>query len=156
MHIKLLSVGKVKKGFLKQGEAEYFKRIQKYNPLILETVKEEKIIKGKKHVKIREKEGERLIKRIPDRSWVISLDKDGSVFSSEKFAQVISGIMNKGTAYLVFVIGGTLGLSSEIKNTSNTIVSLSRMTFTHDMTRLILLEQIYRSFTILNGEHYHK
>ncbi|MFO7891529.1 MAG: 23S rRNA (pseudouridine(1915)-N(3))-methyltransferase RlmH [bacterium] len=156
MQIRLLSVGKIKKEFLKQGESDYIRRIQKYSPLKIDTIKEEKIVKGQKYNTIIEKEGERLIKKIPKRSWIISLDKEGTLFSSEDFARLISGIMNKGTAYLLFVIGGTLGLSSTIKNRSNTVVSLSRMTFTHEMTRLILLEQIYRSFTILKGEHYHK
>lgn len=156
MQIRLLSVGKVKKGFIRQGESEFIKRIKKYNPLIMDSVQEEKIVREKKHNDIREKEGDRLIKRIPQRSWIISLDNNGTLFSSKEFTQLIARIMNKGTAYLIFIIGGTLGLSSEIKSKSNAIVSLSRMTFTHEMTRLILLEQIYRSFTILNGEHYHK
>ena len=156
MQLRLLSVGKVKKEFIRKGELEFIKRIQKFCPIKIDTVKEEKIIIGKKTYEIIEKEGERLIKKIPQRSWLISMDKSGTLFSSENFAQLISEIMNKSTAYLVFVIGGTLGLSSKIKNRSDTIVSLSKMTFTHEMARLILLEQIYRSFTILKGEHYHK
>ena len=84
------------------------------------------------------------------------MDKNGTLFSSERFAQLVSGVMNKGTAYLLFIIGGTLGLSKTVKNKSHAVISLSKMTFTHEMTRLILLEQIYRSFTILKGKKYHK
>ncbi len=156
MKIKLLSVGRVKKGFIRQGEIDYIKRIQKFIPLQIDYVKEERIIKTRKPSEIITAEGERLLKKIPPRSWIVSLDKDGTLFSSESFAQLISKVMNKGTGYLLFIIGGTLGLSKTVKNKSDTVVSLSKMTFTHEMTRLILLEQIYRSFTILKGKKYHK
>ena len=156
MKIKLLSVGKVRNEFIRQGEIEYIKRIQKFNPLQIDYVKEERIIKTRKPSEIITAEGERLLKKIPPRSWVVAMDKNGTLFSSERFAQLVSGVMNKGTAYLLFIIGGTLGLSKTVKNKSHAVISLSKMTFTHEMTRLILLEQIYRSFTILKGKKYHK
>jgi 23S rRNA (pseudouridine1915-N3)-methyltransferase len=156
MKIKIVSVGKVKKGFIRQGEIDYIQRIQKFSSLQIDHIKEEKIVKSRKPDEIITSEGERLLKKIPPRSWIVSLDKDGTLFSSESFAQLISRVMNKGTAYLLFIIGGTLGLSKAVKNKSDTVVSLSKMTFTHEMTRLILLEQIYRSFTILKGKKYHK
>ncbi|MEJ2628409.1 MAG: 23S rRNA (pseudouridine(1915)-N(3))-methyltransferase RlmH [bacterium] len=156
MKIKLLSVGKVRNEFIRQGEIEYIKRIQKFNPLQIDYIKEERIIKSRKPSEIITAEGERLLKKIPPRSWVVAMDKNGTLFSSERFAQLISGVMNKGTAYLLFIIGGTLGLSNTVKDKSHAVISLSKMTFTHEMTRLILLEQIYRSFTILKGKKYHK
>jgi len=156
MKIILLSVGKVRKEFIRKGEIEYLKRIKRYIPLETDYVKEEKIVKNRKDSDIINKEGERLIKKIPHRSWTVTLDRNGTLFSSDGFARFLSERMNTGTAHLTFIIGGALGLSSEIRNQSNTVISLSKMTFTHEMSRLILLEQIYRSFTIIKGEQYHK
>ncbi len=156
MKIHILSVGKIRKEFIRMGETEYIKRIERYIPLTINHTKEEKIIKNRKNSDIINQECERLIKKIPKRSWIVTLDRNGILFSSENFARFISERMNTGTADLTFIIGGVLGLSSEIRNQSNTVISLSKMTFTHEMSRLILLEQIYRSYTILKGEQYHK
>jgi len=156
MKIHILSVGKVRKEFIRKGETEYIKRIERYIPLKINHIKEEKIVKNRKNSDIINKECERLIKIIPKRSWLVTLDRNGTLFSSENFARFVSERMNAGTEHLTFIIGGALGLCSEIKNQSHTVVSLSKMTFTHEMSRLILLEQIYRSLTILKGEQYHK
>lgn len=156
MNIKILTVGRMNKDFLRKGETEYIKRISSYSSVTIDEVKDVKIKKNYSREQIIHTEGERLIKKIPNRSWIVSLDENGRKFTSVEFAKCVSGYMSKGVANIVFLIGGPLGLSKNVKKISHQVLSLSKMTFTHEMVRLILLEQIYRSFTIIKGGKYHK
>lgn len=159
MRITVLSVGKIKESFLKEGILEYSKRLRKYCQLEIVEVEDEKVpdTAGEEVLeKIREKEGERILKRLPEKAQVITLEIEGKQLSSTKLAQHIeeSGVF--GTSHIVFVIGGSIGLGKNIREKSQIKLSFGKMTYPHQLMRLILLEQIYRSFRIICGEPYHK
>ena len=156
MHIQILSVGKTKSPYVSDGEKDYFSRLKHYCQVESIVVSEEKIRKGTQPRIILQKEGERLLGKISDNSFVVVLDKMGDMCSSEKLSEKFQNWQNQGIKKLIFVIGGPLGLDKKVVARADFVLSLSKMTFTHEMTRLILLEQIYRSFTILKGEKYHK
>ena len=159
MKITILAVGKVKEPYLREGIQEFSKRLSKYVQLEILEVEDEKT---KEHASPREdeivkdREGERLLKKIPDRAYVIGLAIDGKKYDSVGFARYLEDLGVKGESHLVFVIGGSLGLSEKVLQRADQKVSFSDMTFPHQMMRLILLEQIYRSFKILHNEKYHK
>ena len=156
MIIRILGVGETKLSYLKEGEADYLKRIAHYVQLRSEWLKAPKLGKKETPDQIKKKEAEILASRLTHKAFLIALDVSGEPVSSEQFSEHLSDWMTTGVRELVFVIGGPYGLDSSILQKADWILSLSRMTFTHDMTRLILLEQIYRGLTILKGEKYHK
>ncbi len=144
MKIRILSIGTIKEPFAKEWINEYLKRFTKYCNLEFLEIKESN----------KKQEGEELLKRIKEDDFVIVLDFRGNQVSSEELAQVIKKeIMQKNIS---FIIGGPEGLSEKILNKAHLKLSFSRMTFTHQMIRLFLIEQIYRAFTIIKGEKYHK
>ena len=159
MQIRIIAVGKIKEKFLQDGIFEYEKRLRPYAKVQVFEVPEEKrpasasVSVEKAAV---EKEGERILAAIPDGSFVIVLDIRGPSWSSEELAESFRQWELAGQNQLVFVIGGDLGLSPAILSRSDCRLSLSRMTFTHPMARLLLVEQLYRAFRILRGEPYHK
>lgn len=146
MRINILAIGKVKEKYLIEAVEEYLKRLKPYATVEIVELQECRTI---------EEEGEKLISRLPKDSWICVLDVFGEVISSEQFAQTISNLALNGQSKLVFVIGGAFGISDKIRKVANLRLSLSKMTFTHQMTRLILIEQIYRAFKINRGEPYH-
>jgi len=156
MKIKIIALGKIKEKFLKDGINEFSKRLTPYtsfeivelNPL---EIKDENLTD-----KILEKEGEKILSLIKQTDYVITLEIKGKQLSSEEFAQKLSDITNDGVSEIVFVIGSSCGLSPVVSERANYKLSLSKMTFLHQFTRLILTEQIYRAFKILNNETYHK
>ena len=156
MKIKIITVGKTKEKFLQFGEKEFQQRLARYCQIEWITVKEEKIIAGKSDQQIKANEAERILEKIAPKSWKVALDRTGKPMSSEDLAAWLQKKMNEGTSEFEFIIGGALGLDPIILNSVNQVLSLSQMTFTHEMSRLILLEQLYRAFTILRGEKYHK
>ena len=154
MKIKIVSVGSIKEKFLKDAISEYLKRLTRFAKIEIIEVDETKI-QNKSEEQVKKEEGERLLKRIGQDEFVILLDLKGELISSEVLAQKINDLINKGISPLTFVIGGTLGLSEEVKKRANIKLSISKMTFTHQMCRMIILEQIYRAFKIINNEEYH-
>lgn len=156
MKIKIITLGKCKEKFLKEGMSEYLKRLRPY--VNLEIVELEPIeIKDENLVqKVLESEGQKILAHIKADSFVITLEIEGANFSSEQFAQKLEGIFNQGYSEIVFVIGSSCGLSKTVSDRANLKFSLSKMTFLHQFARLILLEQIYRAFKIQKGETYHK
>lgn len=152
--IKLVAVGTIKEKFLKDGIAEYLKRLSRFAKVEIVEVEESKI-QNKSEDLIKKEEGERLLKRIGKDDFVVLLDLRGNFYSSEEFAAQIDTLISKGVSPISFVIGGTLGLSEEVRQRANIKLSISKMTFTHQMCRMILLEQIYRAFKIINHEDYH-
>ncbi|MDD3420284.1 MAG: 23S rRNA (pseudouridine(1915)-N(3))-methyltransferase RlmH [Candidatus Gastranaerophilales bacterium] len=156
MQIKIISTGKLKEKSYQQISDEFTKRIRPYcsEKIIeiqaenLKTVSTEKIA--------REKEAQRIIPHIADDDFVITLEIEGKTFSSEEFAQKIKQLSNSGLSQITFIIGGATGLDESIKQRSDLALSFSKMTFTHQFVRLILEEQIYRAFKIINNEPYHK
>jgi len=159
MNIDIAAVGKIKEKYLAEGIMEYSKRLGRYCSLRILEVEDEKTpetMSDREKEEVKRKEGERLLSRIPDQALVIALAIDGKQLSSEELSERISDIMVKGTSHIVFVIGGSLGLSDEVLARSQMKLSFSRMTFPHQLMRMILLEQIYRAFRIIKNEPYHK
>ncbi len=159
MQIKIVSVGKLKEKYLVQAVAEYTKRLSSYCKLQLLEVADEKTKENSSQKEIdivRDKEGERILSKIKDDEYVITLEILGKQMTSEELAKEIDKITTYKSSKITFVIGGSLGLGSKVSNRSNHKLSFSKMTFPHQLMKVILLEQIYRSFRINNNESYHK
>lgn len=159
MKITVITVGKIKEKYLKDAIAEYSKRLSRYCKLEILEVADEKTPDGASEIveeNIREKEGERILKLIKEDAYVITLEISGKMLTSEELADRIETLGIQGESHLVFVIGGSIGLGREVLRRSDYALSFSKMTFPHQLMRVILLEQIYRSYRIINGEPYHK
>ena len=158
MKIKVYCIGKIKEQYLKDGINEYIKRISPYANVEIIEVQDSKVKDNPNDFdinKAKNEEGERVLKLIKN-DYLVGLDMNKKEFISEEFAEFLQSKLEEGGSSLSFVIGGSYGLSDDLKKRCNTSISLSKMTFLHQMTRLILLEQIYRGFKILNNETYHK
>ena len=155
MKIKIVCVGKTINKYLIEGENEYIKRLSHYNKVEKIEIPEIKNAKNLSQDQIKKVEGELIINHISPSDQVVLLDENGTVFSSKKFAQFMQKKFNGGGKNLIFVVGGAYGFSEEVYALANDKISLSKMTFSHQMVRLFFLEQIYRVFTILKGEPYH-
>lgn len=159
MKITVVAVGKIKEKYLKDAISEYTKRLSRYCKLEIVEVPDEKTPEDAGPVVeegIRRREGERILKQIKEGSYVFTLEIDGRTPDSVEFSKKIETLGIQGKSSLIFVIGGSLGLSREISAQADYKLSFSRMTFPHQLMRVILLEQIYRSFRIIHGEPYHK
>ena len=159
MKITILCVGKVKEKFFSQAVEEYSKRLSRYCKLEILEVADEKTpdkASPKEEILIKEKEGERILSKIRDQDYVIALAIDGKQPDSLALAGMIDELSTYKTSHLTFVIGGSLGLSDKVLLRADQRLSFSNLTFPHQLMRVILLEQIYRSFRILAGEPYHK
>ena len=156
--IKILGIGNLKENYLKSMQDEYLKRLSNYAKVNIIEEKEEKSndINDSIVNQILDKEGERLLNKIDDQDFVILLDLHGEEIDSVKFAKLIDNKMTNGYSSFCFVIGGSYGVSNSLRKRANYKLCLSPMTFTHQFTRIIILEQIYRAFKILNNESYHK
>jgi 23S rRNA (pseudouridine1915-N3)-methyltransferase len=159
MQVHIIAVGKIKEKYLQEGIAEYQKRLRPYVKLnIIELTEEKRPASASVSVETaaKEKEGERILAAIPEGSNIIALDMQGQSWSSKELAGTVRRWELSGQNQLAFLIGGDLGLSPAVLARSDLRLSLSRMTFTHPMARLLLVEQVYRAFRILRGEPYHK
>jgi 23S rRNA (pseudouridine1915-N3)-methyltransferase len=159
MKITVITVGKIKEKYLEDAIAEYSKRLSRYCKLEIIQVADEKTPDRASEVvetQIKEKEGERILSHIKDTAYVVALAIEGKMISSEELAELIDGLGVRGESHIQFVIGGSLGLSKKVLERADYKLSFSRMTFPHQLMRVILLEQIYRSYRIVNGEPYHK
>ena len=157
--ITLVTVGKIKEKYLRDAVAEYVKRLGKYCKLEIIEVADEKTqerASETEEMAVRSKEGERILKHVKEDAYVITLEIQGNQISSEELADKIEGLGVQGKSHVVFIIGGSIGLGMEVMKRSDYALSFSRMTFPHQLMRVILLEQIYRGFRIFNGEPYHK
>jgi len=159
MKIKIIAVGKIKENFIKEGILEYIKRISGYSKIEIIEVDDSKVKDNPNEseiLKVINEEGKRILSKIKDADYVINLDLGKKEMDSIEFSKFLNQKLVENGASITFVIGGSYGLSADVKNRANYSLSLSKMTFLHQMTRLILLEQIYRAFKILNNEIYHK
>ena len=159
MKITVITVGKIKEKYLKDAIAEYTKRLSKYCKLEIVEVADEKTPDNASEVvenAIRSKEAERILKYVKDDAYVITLEIGGKQLSSEELADKIDKLGIQGTSHIIFIIGGSIGLGKEVLNKSNYALSFSKMTFPHQLMRVILLEQVYRSYRIISNEPYHK
>ena len=159
MKITLITVGMIKEKYLKDAIAEYCKRLSRYCKLEIVEVADEKTPDNASDTvedAIRDKEGERILKYIKEDAYVITLEIAGKMLTSEEMAEKIEKLGVQGTSHIIFIIGGSIGLGREILKRSDYALSFSKMTFPHQLMRVILLEQIYRSYRIINHEPYHK
>lgn len=159
MKITILCVGKIKEKYFTDAIREYSKRLSRYCKLEILEVADEKTPDGASDTvvrQIKEKEGERMEKLIPENAYVIALAIEGKKLTSEKLAEKIDTLGITGVSHLVFLIGGSLGMSESLLRRADYLLSFSDMTFPHQLMRVILLEQIYRSYRIIHGEPYHK
>lgn len=159
MKITILCVGKVKEKFYRDAIGEYQKRLSRYCKLKIVEVTDEKTPDGASETvenQIKEKEGNRILSKIREEDYVIALVIDGKMQDSVELSKNIQQLGVRGKSSIVFVIGGSLGLSKEVLKRSDEKLSFSKMTFPHQLMRVILLEQVYRSYRIMNGEPYHK
>ena len=154
MKYEILFLGKTRDSFLSQGIDEYYKRLKHYTDIKLKTIKTKKI-QGSDEV-IKEKEASLLLSQMNSSAYVVALDSVGNAYTSMGFARRIDGWERRNLRNISFIIGGPLGLSKDLLKRADESISLSKMTFTHDMVRLFLLEQLYRAYTIKAGEQYHK
>lgn len=159
MKITLITVGKIKEKYLKDAISEYSKRLSRYCKLEIIEVADEKTPDNASQIVedgIRDKEGERILKYVKEDEFVVTLEIKGKLLTSEELADKIETLGIQGTSHIIFIIGGSIGLGNEVLKRSNYALSFSKMTFPHQLMRVILLEQIYRSYRIINHEPYHK
>ena len=159
MKIKIVTVGKLKEKYLKDGIAEYSKRISRFATVEMVELADEKTpdrASDSENEKILNLEGNRILSKIGDREFVVVLAIEGKTLSSEEFSKQLEQTSINGFSTLTFVIGGSLGLSPQVKNRANLSLSFGRLTLPHQLMRLVLVEQIYRAFTIQQGSPYHK
>lgn len=159
MKITLVTVGKIKEKFFEDAIKEYSKRLSRYCKLEILQVADEKTPEGASEaveLQIKEKEGQRILSLIRDDAYVIALAIEGKMLDSEELAERIEKLGVSGISQIVFVIGGSLGLSAQVMKRADYALSFSKMTFPHQLMRVVLLEQIYRSYRIMNHQPYHK
>jgi 23S rRNA (pseudouridine1915-N3)-methyltransferase len=159
VNISIITIGKLKEKYLKQGIEEYLKRLSSYAKVEIIELADEKApenLSESEMEQVKQKEGERILAKISDDTHVIALAINGKQKSSEELAKEIDSLATYGKSKVAFVIGGSLGLSSEVMKRSNAALSFSKMTFPHQLMRLVLVEQIYRAFRIIRNEPYHK
>lgn len=159
MNITILCVGRIKEKFYRDAVEEYTKRLSRYGRLSIVEVPDERIPdnpSGGEELKVKETEGQRLLKHIRDQGYVICLAIEGRQPDSVAFSKRIEELGVSGIGHIYMIIGGSLGLSEQVLNRADELLSFSRMTFPHQLMRVILLEQLYRAFRIMKGEPYHK
>ena len=159
MNISIITVGKLKEKYLKLGIDEYTKRLSSYSKIEIIEVPDEKapeILSDAEMLQVKKKEGERILAKVPTDAHVIALAIEGKQKSSEELADTIDKLGTYGKSKVTFIIGGSLGLSDEVLKRADDKLSFSKMTFPHQLMRLILVEQVYRAFRIMRGEPYHK
>lgn len=159
MKITLITVGKLKEKYLKDGISEYTKRLSRFGKVEIHEVADEKTpdnASSAENAQIMEKEAQRIQTKIKERAFVVVLAIEGKSMTSEQFSQTLAEATVKGFSELTFIIGGSLGLSLEIKKRANLLISFGELTLPHQLMRLVLVEQIYRAFMIQQGSPYHK
>lgn len=159
MKITILAVGKIKEKFYRQAIEEFEKRLSRYCKLEIVEVADEKTLDHASEAEellIKEKEGQRLLKHVRDDAWICALAINGKMLDSVELSEKIESLGVSGTSHIIFVIGGSLGLAEQVLKRADYLLSFSKMTFPHQLMRVILLEQIYRSYRILSKQPYHK
>lgn len=159
MNINIIAVGKIKEKYIQEGIKEFSKRLSRYCNLKIIEVDDEKApenLSDKEMEVVKQKEGQKILSKIPQNSFIISLEIQGREISSEDLSKKMEDVMVSGINDITFIIGGSLGLSDEVRSKSDFKLSFSKMTFPHQLMRLILLEQVYRGWRIMKNEPYHK
>jgi 23S rRNA (pseudouridine1915-N3)-methyltransferase len=159
MEINIIAVGKLKEKYLQDGIDEYIKRLSKFAKVNIIEIQDEKVkenLSYKEIEKIKQIEGNKILSHIKSKDYIISLALNGKTLDSVEFSETLSKIMIDGYSSITFIIGASLGLSQDVLDKSDLKLSFSKFTFPHQLMRLILIEQIYRAFKIINNETYHK
>lgn len=155
MKLTVLCVGKTRESFIREGIEKYLRFLRPYATAAIQEVREEPVHDLKEAPRIRRREAERINKAVAPGARLIALDERGREFTSHEFAEFINSTQENGVRELVFVIGGSLGLDESVIERAHTVLALSRWTVTHELARVVLLEQLYRAFTITTGKTYH-
>ncbi len=155
MRLTILCMGKTRERFIREGIEKYLRYLNHYADTSIKELKEEKIQDLKEAPSIRKREAERISKAVPPGAYLVSLDERGEEYTSHEFAAYLNKVLESGVREMVFVIGGAMGLDEQVTSGANNSIALSRWTLTHEMARLVLLEQLYRAFTIIKGKTYH-
>jgi 23S rRNA (pseudouridine1915-N3)-methyltransferase len=155
MRLRVICMGKTRERFVQEGLAKYARYLKPYADLVITELREEKIMDLKDAPVIRKKEAEKIFKAAPAGAVLVPLDERGQEFTSHEFAAFINGALESGARDMAFIIGGAMGLDESVTGRANKVLAMSRWTLTHEMARLVLLEQLYRAFTIIKGKTYH-
>lgn len=155
MKITIICVGRTKERFIRDGIEKYLRFLKYYAEVEIVEIKDERGFDLKDAPVVRRKEAERIQRALRQGAMIIALDEHGQEFTSHEFAGLMNGYMEKGVREIIFIIGGALGLDESITGHAHRTLALSRLTFTHEMAGLVLLEQLYRAFTIITGKTYH-
>lgn len=155
MKISILCLGRTREGFIREGIDKYLRYLRPYAPAELKELKEEKVRDLKEAPQVRQREAAKIAKALTTGAHVVALDERGREFTSHEFAEFLNRSLERGTREMTFVIGGAMGLDESVTAKADTVLALSRWTVTHEMARLVLLEQLYRAFTIIKGKTYH-
>ncbi|MBM3403512.1 MAG: 23S rRNA (pseudouridine(1915)-N(3))-methyltransferase RlmH [Bacteroidetes bacterium] len=155
MNIRIIVTGKTSESYVRQGVEDYLARINRYVPVKLEVVQDLKNLQHQPIELIKKKESEKILEKIPADAIAVLLDERGKSFTSREFAGFIQKQLNSGKKQLIFIAGGSYGVDLALKNRADHILSLSEMTFSHELVRLVFTEQLYRAFSILRNEKYH-
>jgi 23S rRNA (pseudouridine1915-N3)-methyltransferase len=155
MKLVVICLGKTRERFVQEGIAKYLRYLKPYVDMEIRELREEKIHDLKDAPTIRRREAEKILKAIPSGAFFAALDERGQEFTSHEFAYFLNKRIESGGREIAFVFGGAMGLDESITEKADEVIAMSRWTFTHEMARLVLLEQIYRAFTIIKGKMYH-
>jgi 23S rRNA (pseudouridine1915-N3)-methyltransferase len=153
--IGIICLGKTREGFIRDGIEKYLRYLQPYTPVEVRELREEKVRDLRDAPHVRQREAVKIAKALPPGAHVVALDERGKEFTSHEFAEFLNRLLERGTREMAFVIGGAMGLDETVTHRADTVLALSRWTLTHEMARLVLLEQLYRAFTIIKGKTYH-
>jgi 23S rRNA (pseudouridine1915-N3)-methyltransferase len=153
--IGIICLGKTREGFIRDGIEKYLRYLQPYTPAEVRELREEKVRDLRDAPHVRQREAVKIAKALPPGAHVVALDERGKEFTSHEFAEFLNRLLERGTREMAFVIGGAMGLDETVTHRADTVLALSRWTLTHEMARLVLLEQLYRAFTIIKGKTYH-
>jgi 23S rRNA (pseudouridine1915-N3)-methyltransferase len=155
MKLVVICLGKTRERFIQEGMAKYLRYLKPYVDIEFKELREEKIHDLKDAPVIRKREAEKISKAMPSGAFLAALDERGREFTSHEFAHFLNDRIESGIRETAFVFGGAMGLDESITEKADKVIAMSRWTFTHEMARLVLLEQIYRAFTIIKGKTYH-
>ncbi|MFC1533752.1 23S rRNA (pseudouridine(1915)-N(3))-methyltransferase RlmH [Thermodesulfobacteriota bacterium] len=156
LKIRFIVVDRTRSLFLKKGETFYLERLRRYAQIEWIEVRPASMKKGRPEEEVLKTEGRAIVRRLKANDYLVALDRSGRQLDSEELSLWMRKLSTSVRGYVCFVIGGPIGLSEEILDRADRILSLSRLTFTHEMSRLFLVEQVYRAFTIMEGQKYHK
>jgi len=155
VRLTVLCVGRTREAFIREGLDKYLRFLRPYAAVELRELREERIEDLRDAPRVRQREAERILKALPPGAAAVALDERGREFTSHEFAEHLNKFLEGGGRDLAFIIGGAMGLDESVTSRAGTVLALSRWTFTHEMARLVLLEQLYRAFTIIKGKTYH-